>query len=250
MVQILPSPTSLGSEVGNALGQGIQRGAQQGMQRGNIQQAIQGLSNLPQDATPFDLAKELISATAGIPGAERYVGQLFPLLLQQLRGKNTGLAPGGGPGEGVPGQTPGGVPQTNAQGGPQGAGVVGAGGQFERKGGYLTPPMNAEEMNAFAQRYSLGDPAKLAEGYQLAEIQNKAATDALTDIETRAEGLGVSKKEMPYFLQMAQQSGEKNPQKLLNSTMKNLEEIRALDNALVPGPVRGAIRKAGGLIPA
>lgn len=248
MVQILPSPTSLGSEVGNALGQGIQRGAEQGFQRGNIQQALQGLGNLPANATPFDLAKELISATAGIPGAERYVGQLFPLLLEQMRGRNTGLVPGGANGQNAPGETPGGASQANTQGGPPGSGVVGAGGQFERKGGYLTPPMNAEEMNAFAQRYSLGDPAKLAEGYQLAEVQNTAAKEALSDIEGRAKGLGVSNKEMPYFLQMAQKSDEKNPQKLLNSTMRNLEEIRALDNALVPGITRGALQKAKGAL--
>jgi hypothetical protein len=85
---ILPQPTSLGAEVGGALGQGIQKGAEQGFQRANVQQALGQLSNLPANATPFDLAKSLISATAGIPGAERYVGTLFPLLLQQMQRKD------------------------------------------------------------------------------------------------------------------------------------------------------------------
>lgn len=245
MVQILPAPTSLGAEVGQSLGQGIQRGAEQGHQRGQVQNALSGLGNLPKNASAFDLAKELISATAGIPGAERYVGTLFPMLLAQMRGQQAGL-----PGSQVAAGNEQ-MPQGSTEQGPEGSGVVGAGGQFPRQGGYLTPPMNAEETNAFAQKYSLGDPAKLAEGYEIAQIQNQAAEKALQDVESRAKSLGVTEKEMPYFLQMAQKSNEKNPQKLIPDTMRNLESIRSLDNALVPGLTRGLAKKGTlGLVPA
>ena len=86
MVAILPPNTNLGSEIGQSLGRGLETGLSQGIQRGQTQQALEGLK-LPEGASPFDLAKALISATAGIPGAERYVGQLFPLLLQQMQSK-------------------------------------------------------------------------------------------------------------------------------------------------------------------
>lgn len=82
-----PTRSALQSQLmGEGLGQatGI-IGAQQ-YKRGQLQKALAGLKDLPnrQNATPFDVASELISATAGIPGAERYVGQLFEPLMRQL----------------------------------------------------------------------------------------------------------------------------------------------------------------------
>lgn len=91
MVTILPPKTNLGSQLGQALGTGLQQtmgqATQQQFQRGQLQKALSGLQQLSNNpnATPFDLATSLISATAGIPGAERYVGQIFPLLLQQVQ---------------------------------------------------------------------------------------------------------------------------------------------------------------------
>src|ERR1700677_4167022 len=100
-IQILPKPTSLGAEVGGALGQGIAKGSEQGIQRGLVQHALGQLGDLPPNASAFDVAKSLISATAGIPGAERYVAQLFPSLLQAAQRRSllpgTGNAPSSSP---------------------------------------------------------------------------------------------------------------------------------------------------------
>src|ERR1043165_8718133 len=89
MVQILPSRTDVGSAIGaglgQGLGQGIARGAEVGFQRNLVNQSLAGLENLPAGTTPAQLATHLIRATAGIPGAERYVGTLYNALLPQLQ---------------------------------------------------------------------------------------------------------------------------------------------------------------------
>lgn len=103
MVQILPPPTNVGTQLGQALSQGLQQGLPMGIQRGMLQKALGGLENLPQGSSPFQLASQLIQATAGIPGAERYVGQLFPLLLAQMQGQSVqGVPPAPGQGVTVP----------------------------------------------------------------------------------------------------------------------------------------------------
>lgn len=121
MVQILPPKTNLGSQVGQSLAQGLQQGMQQGFQRGMLQQALKKIEGLGQtqpgqkETSPFELASALISATAGIPGAERYVGQLFPLLLSQLQNQKFGEIPSAGGGmPGAPNQGQGISPQMGA----------------------------------------------------------------------------------------------------------------------------------------
>lgn len=118
MVQILPPKTNLGSSLGQALGQGLQTGLERGINRGQLQNALQdvrGLANQP-GANAFDLASSLMSATAGIPGAERYVGQLFPLLLSNLQGqKASQIPPPGGAAPAMGKTQPDNQPQTQPQ---------------------------------------------------------------------------------------------------------------------------------------
>lgn len=111
MVQVLPSKTNAGSQIGAGLGQGLAQGLAQGgeigMQRGMLQAGLDQFRNMDRaNTTPFDLAANLIQATAGVPGAERYVGQLFPLLMSQLQGQTASNT-------GVP-STPGNLPAPNA----------------------------------------------------------------------------------------------------------------------------------------
>ena len=98
MVQILPPKYNIGDQIGQSLQRGMEQGSQVGFQRGMLQNAMKGLEDVPSGTTPFQLASRLIQATAGIPGAERYVGQLFPLLMNQLQGQTaqgTPPPPGG-----------------------------------------------------------------------------------------------------------------------------------------------------------
>ena len=88
-MQILPQKTNLGSQLGQAFGQNLNQAssqtAQQGYQRGQLQQALGKLKDIPETATPMQAISALIEATAGIPGAERYVGQLAPLILERSK---------------------------------------------------------------------------------------------------------------------------------------------------------------------
>lgn len=85
MVQILPPKTNLGSQIGQTLGQGLQQGMNQGFQRGLLQQSLGKARDLSQQkgTSPLQLALGLMEAGAGIPGSERYLATLLPLLLQQ-----------------------------------------------------------------------------------------------------------------------------------------------------------------------
>jgi hypothetical protein len=236
MVQILPPRTDVGSAIGaglgQGLGQGIARGSEIGFQRNLVQQSLKGLENLPPDTNAAQLASHLIQATAGIPGAERYVGQLFPLLLNQIRGQ----------------QTQGGLPGS-FQG--QAQGQVGQQGQFQPTGGYLNPPRNENERLQFAQNYSLGDPTKLKEGLDIANSLSEGSERNLIDFSNRLDQIGVRPEEKPYAMQIAQASKETNPEKLITETSRGLEEIRALDNVLTPGFLRGFVKNTGvfGLVP-
>src|SRR5260221_8166281 len=98
MVTILPPAYSDSAYIGQQLGSGIQRGFAKGSdiasnrqeqqyQRGMLQEALGGLSNLPVETTPGQLAQKLMMATAGIPGAERYVAPLYQSLLTDLQSR-------------------------------------------------------------------------------------------------------------------------------------------------------------------
>lgn len=96
-MQILPQKTNLGSRLGQAFGQNLNQAssqtAQQEYQRGRIQQALSGLENIPDDASPQQVMSTLIKATAGIPGAEKYVGPMYESLLQERNRKGTSNVP-------------------------------------------------------------------------------------------------------------------------------------------------------------
>lgn len=108
-----------GQNIANVLGEKL--GYQRDRQR--IQEAMKGLEGMDAEGkSPFQLASALISATAGIPGSERYVGQLFPLLMQQMSSQKYGqIPPPGAPGGmeatsgmqgAIPGTQQGAAPET------------------------------------------------------------------------------------------------------------------------------------------
>lgn len=120
MVYTTPPRNAPRPTLGNTLGQGIKQGfqssfnpaVQQEYQRGRIQEALGGLQNLPANASPTDVMTALISATAGIPGAERYVAPLYESLMRTRQTENYGKTFGGGQGgqggqQGQPMQQPG-----------------------------------------------------------------------------------------------------------------------------------------------
>ncbi len=80
----------IGEETGKAIGTGIgsvlQEAGEYKRNRGRLQQALQQIENLsPEEKKdPTRVLTSLISATAGIPGAERYVGSVFDTMSRQI----------------------------------------------------------------------------------------------------------------------------------------------------------------------
>lgn len=126
MVQFLPQTTKgrLIEETGKGLGSGIgdvlQEATEYKRNRGRLQEALKSIENIsPEDRkNPTKLLTALISATAGIPGAEKYVGPVFETMSRYTQARAAS-------GEGLPEETP--TPM-------QGAGKPIAGQQFQIPG--------------------------------------------------------------------------------------------------------------------
>ena len=147
MVVIGPPQFNLGSQIGQSLGQGLQEGLQQGgniaFQRGLLQQALgkgKGLLNQKDEqgnrvpTNPLDLTLGLIEAGAGIPGSEKYLATLLPLLLNNERVQQ--LYGGGG----IPNQEAQPAPPTPAQASRQASKFVAG----EKTAGFLASPMSPD----------------------------------------------------------------------------------------------------------
>lgn len=153
MVQFYGNSRSHASYVNEALGQaaeGLGRVAGEQyryqQQRGRLQQALSSLDQMTpeQKQDPFQLTKAVISATAGIPGAERYVGQLLSTLIPQQQQKALGgfpmEQPGGGNGTAMQpqgGQPP--QPQPQGKAPPQSRGQPAP---VATQGQQTQPPLN------------------------------------------------------------------------------------------------------------
>lgn len=91
MVQFLPPTTKgrLTEESGKAFTSGISEVLDEAREykrnRGRLQDALKSIENIsPEDRrNPTKLLTSILSATAGIPGAERYVGSVFDTLVRQ-----------------------------------------------------------------------------------------------------------------------------------------------------------------------
>lgn len=93
MTTILPAATSpwqvLDQAIGGQLSKNLPGAVQQGYQRGQLQNALDEIKNLggKEDLNPLELMTSIMKAGAGIPGSEKYLAQLYPMVSQQLQSK-------------------------------------------------------------------------------------------------------------------------------------------------------------------
>jgi hypothetical protein len=99
MVSILPSARTpwdvIGADVGQAL-QGILPGAvEKGYNRGMLQQGIGNIAQTSQNpnSSNLDIMLAAMQAGAGIPGSERYLGQIIPELIKQAEARRSSNVP-------------------------------------------------------------------------------------------------------------------------------------------------------------
>ena len=112
MVQFFQLPVSgrdraqemMGQGVGQGMGNFFQQQYQRGMLQKSLQQAKQAVQN--PNATPMDKMFAFMEAGAGIPGSERYLGALLPLIQQQTQAEASQKAPFGMPQPGAQPEQP------------------------------------------------------------------------------------------------------------------------------------------------
>lgn len=275
MVQILPPKTNVGSQIGEALGAGLGQGMTMGVHRGMLQNALKGVEDLAKNpqANAFQLAAELMKATAGIPGAERYVGQLYPLLLQQMQSQ----AATGGPGDMTgynpnyqqpsdqtsqqqiqmmnQGVQPQGLPSTVGAPAQAQAGGLGKPGQGTTGGllGSIIPQDEiARRSNEYARRTMTG-----LQGYNEMQ-QNLLNRNAVTlqqraDLENKATNIGVPAEDMSQFMQIAQKyNNAATMDDLVKFAQRDYREYKnlskTLDKAYFPS-ILSRLAAPGALVP-
>jgi hypothetical protein len=97
MVSILPGGSNwdiIGQHLGENVSRVLPQAVQQGYNRAQLQQSLAGIKNIANsDASPLDITLAAMQAGAGIPGSERYLGQIIPMLQQMAKAKSQGNAP-------------------------------------------------------------------------------------------------------------------------------------------------------------
>ena len=98
MVHVSTPKPSLGAAIGQGIGQGFQKGFENQFQyQTDRARSLEALQQARQSAgqakSPSDLLFSLLEATAGRPGAERALGQLYPALLQNFLAQKSGEVP-------------------------------------------------------------------------------------------------------------------------------------------------------------
>lgn len=257
MVTILPPKVSLGQQLGMATGQGLQQGLSQGLQtqynRGLLQEALGKVrqSAQGQNANALDTTLNFLEATAGIPGAERYVGQVLPMLLNQMtlqqRADLESAKPGGPTQPAMPGQP---SLQPGIQSAVQSTEMPLY--DFPRpKSGFFQTPLTTEEMKARADAMAAtvpGDPTayerffkeeqvkKASQEAQQAEFKNLA--ESLFAQET-PQGQPVDTSQYPLFQKIAERYSNLNDvNQIFERTKRDFYRIRndldAIDNIVMP----------------
>lgn len=241
-MQILPQKTNLGTQFGQALGQGIATGAERGINRGMLSGAFKQLENLPAGSSPLQLATSLMEATAGIPGSERYVGQLFPLLLQQMQtqaafgegAKQAGQVPQSG--------TTGTAPSSQEQ--LPSTGQRDSAQQAEGKKGFLAGYVPQEQINDVATEFANKTNSGF-EGYNLKRqqlIDNNANIEKQrAQVEQRFLEGGGKPSQVPFYMQVASRAPGNTAEEITRNTrplFKKYENLtKSLENFDYPGAV-------------
>lgn len=197
MVQVIQR----GPTLGQALGKGIENLMpyfQQQIQRSQLQNAlgqIREKMNQP-NISPQEMALSLMEAGAGIPGSERYIGQLYPTLMQHAMAKQAQNVPLAGE------LTPGGM------------------GQMERPTREQTAPVERQALPEFMGQQSKNFPSNLPGTDQFGNLPQEATAGEKRQIYNASEMVPLAKK----------LSLERTRAGIPTTPKEALEEIREMNN--------------------
>lgn len=259
MVTVLPA-FNRGASIGQAIGQGLQGVvpmAQQQYQRGQLQsgldEALAGMS--PEMQQQLGPSIKLLRAGGGIPGLERPLSTLLPEVLAKSRSDrvlgNEQQGPSFGQQTAIGNQQ---TPQlsespfgaTNTQLKP----VAPLGGQQAGLSGVLPRVYDLEEMKQDALNYAqlTRSPEALPERFAQLERENRIAEDKRQLAEKFATDQGVSKEDLPDFMQFGQRHANiKDLPTWAKETQRDFGEWKnvtnQLETAFIPGFFTGLLSK-------
>lgn len=248
MVQVIPPKTNVGSQIGQALGRGVEAGANIGFQRGLLKNALGKVQNISPESSPLEALTALMEAGAGIPGSERYIASLAPILLGTLRvnqldkAQNSGAAGQIAPGEGD--LHP--VAQNPAQATEIATRFVAG----DNPAGFLSAPMNPQQLEDFAAEYSrvMNDPAAYQEGLARAQSINANRIQSRGAIEQGALAQGITPQELPRFMQLATKyQGSNDIPRIIRQTTDEMLQVRNQKEALLNINAPGIYQNLGGI---
>jgi hypothetical protein len=197
--------------------------------------AFKDMENLPAGTSPLKLATSLMGATAGIPGAERYVGQLFPLLLQQMQTQAALNPEGGGlpSGQMQPGETPaqqGAQQQQEPIKGQQALNI-----EAEGRKGFLSGYLPEEEINNQARAYAAQTNSGI-EGYNLKRSQmlkqNENIEKQRAQVEQRFLEGGGKQDQVPFYMQLASRAKGRTAEEITRNTRPLFKKYENLTDSL------------------
>jgi hypothetical protein len=278
MAQILPQRTNLGTDIGRALGMGLEQGIPQGMhqqfQRGQLQEALSQAKATAgnKNSTPLDTAFALMEAGAGIPGSEKYLSTLLPLIMNQQRGEqiygggrgqegvpqpivpNAGNAhnPGMPPNANQPKQNPNSpnLPKNipNAGAPPSSLNPNLPQAQEQTNVGILPKIPTPDEVRAQSENAAraMNDPSSLPGWQQYYATQSKLAETQNNTMREYAKEQGVPDKDLAEFMQLGQRYGYMNNRDdWLTATKRDYDSYKnnltQLEAAFIPGFFTGLV---------
>jgi hypothetical protein len=233
MVSILPAERSswdvIGKQIGANLSQNLPGAIERGYNRGQIQQSLNEIKKMASspNSNPLDIALAAMQAGAGIPGSERYLSQIIPLLQKNAYARNSqdinySVNPQK---QDLPGfmQQPG---QNQKQkffpenvGAQETSGNVPRASHSEDVIRVLNPDEVIEEGKRIASQERLaGNPTTALEGYEIAKRQNE---------ENRLYNQGIEKQKETRALKQ-QQYGQKADEALLKVVPDATDEQKAI----------------------
>lgn len=237
MVTIIPPKTNVGTQIGQSLARGIESGSNIGFQRGLLQKALGKVKNISPDSEPLEALTALMEAGAGIPGSERYLASLAPLVLGSLRTKK--LYGEGGTGEIAPGE--GGIHPV-ASNPAQASQIATKFVEGERPGGFLSAPMNPQQVQDYAAEYArvLNDPQAFDQGLQQANNINQTRLASREAIRVGGLEQGITSQELPRYMQLATKYQHLNDvPSIVRAATDEMLQVRnnkaALENINAPG---------------
>jgi hypothetical protein len=259
MVTILPPKTNIGSQIGQAIAPALQQGMQMGLQRGMLQKALGKVKDIANpapigtdeagkpiypDVNPLEALTALMEAGAGIPGSERYLGALAPLLLGSLRSRQLYGTEGEGGGVSPVGKPPS-APVSPATARAEALNFV----EGNKPAGYLALPMTPQQEQDYAKNYAqvMNDPQAFDQGLQQAQNINNQRMQARQSISNEADALGILPEEKQRFMQYATENQETNdPTAIVRYAYDKTLQLRNMKDALQNVDAPGIYQKLGG----